>query len=249
MGLRLCPWTRPWTERERAAAEERRRARALSRAVAFVGACAVQAIGALALVLGWRHGNPASVVPPTVVTDVIGMRRRAPPRRPPQITHGVPIGALPSPTFQPPTLPAFTVARPVFRRRSLAHWASAATVAAGHAATAQALALGYHPGDGALPPWWNAAWGVEKRHPQFPWSRQPLTSWFDFDFDRGTLVITLHIGRRCAIALGLIVPFAGFGCAVGRLPPDPGRSDLFDRKYLPAPLVLPGPDLPPAPRH
>jgi hypothetical protein len=74
----------------------------------------------------------------------------------------------------------------------------------------------------------------------FPWSHQPLTSWFDIDPD--SFVIIFRLGRRCQIVF-LVV--AQFGCVVGHLDPEPGRSDLFDPKYRPRPLELPEPAVPP----
>jgi hypothetical protein len=35
----------------------------------------------------------------------------------------------------------------------------------------------------------------------------------------------------------LIIP--GFGCALGRIDPEPGRSDLFDERYTAPPIEIP----------
>jgi len=129
-------------------------------------------------------------------------------------------------------------------QRSPMDWAEAAKLAADRVAEAKDRAARYRPGSGELPAWWQAAWSPPKPYPVFPWSRQPLTSWFDVDFDRKNLVTTIRLGRRCRIVFLWIEPL--FACVLDQLAPDPGRSDLFDRKYLPAPLELPKSDLPPA---
>jgi hypothetical protein len=88
--------------------------------------------------------------------------------------------------------------------------------------------------------WWFVR---EARHPldahgkSFPWSRQPRRSGVDIDPD--TLLVTFKLNWRCQVVLFLVVP--GFGCAVGRLNPEPGRSDLFDPKYRSRLLELPAP--------
>jgi len=69
--------------------------------------------------------------------------------------------------------------------------------------------------------------------PAYAWSHQPLGR--HFDFDSGVLVLKT---RRCGVALLLIIPM-GFGCAVGRLDPEPGQSDLFDPKYQVPELEMP----------
>jgi hypothetical protein len=85
--------------------------------------------------------------------------------------------------------------------------------------------------------WWLAQ---EAKHhsfasgKSFPWSRQPRRSWVDIDPD--TYLITFTLNKRCQVVLFLIVP--GFGCALGHLNPEPGRSDLFDPKFLSPPLEL-----------
>ncbi|MFT3907209.1 MAG: hypothetical protein QM718_12940 [Steroidobacteraceae bacterium] len=67
---------------------------------------------------------------------------------------------------------------------------------------------------------------------QYPWSRQPLSRHFDFHAG----VLTLRT-RRCVI--GLIIVLPAFGCLLGHIDPEPGRSDLFDGKYQAPPLQLP----------
>ena len=52
----------------------------------------------------------------------------------------------------------------------------------------------------------------EAPHKPFPWSHQPITSWFDIDPD--SFVIIFRLGRRCEIVF-LVV--AGFGCDLGHL--------------------------------
>jgi hypothetical protein len=94
-------------------------------------------------------------------------------------------------------------------------------------------------GDG----WLLAQEGRHHREPRpqpFPWSHQPLTSWFDIDPD--SFVIIFRLGRRCQVVYFAVV--AALGCTVGHLDPEPGRSDLFDPKYGPRPLELPEPAIP-----
>lgn len=74
----------------------------------------------------------------------------------------------------------------------------------------------------------------EAPHKPFPWSHQPLTSWFDIDPD--SFVIIFRLGRRCQVVFLVLVQF---GCVVGHLDPEPGRDDLFDPIYRPRPLELP----------
>lgn len=224
---------------------EGRRSRVLSRAVALIGACVIELVTGLALVTGWRHRNPtAAIAPLGRVTQAILLRRRAPTRRRLPIIRGALVRGAPLGSMEPPSLPGVRIQRRGLRRRSLAYWSAAATVAARRAAKAQAQIRQYHPGSGELPRWWKSAWETPRARPSFPWSRQPLSSWFDVSFDRKTGMTVVRIGRRCRIVFLLIEPF--FACVLDHLNPDPGRGDLFDRKYLPAPLVLPGPDLAPA---
>jgi hypothetical protein len=49
--------------------------------------------------------------------------------------------------------------------------------------------------------------------------------------------MTFTLNRRCQVSVFLILP--GFGCALGHLDPDPGRSDLFDPEYVSGPIDLP----------
>lgn len=233
-----------WAERRILAPQEGRRSRAVSRAVAFLAACAIQLLAGLALVLAWRSRNAVAPVPSGIVTQVILVRRPAEiPTRVPR-RWAYPIRGFGRPTRLELKLPRLNLPALERHRRSQLKWFAAARTAAHRVVEAQALAHRYRPGSGKLPPWWKAAWGAPKTRPTFPWSRQPLSPWFDVSFDRHNGVTTIRIGRRCRILLLGIDPF--FACFLGHLNPDPGRGDLFDRKYLPAPLVLPKPDLAPA---
>lgn len=86
--------------------------------------------------------------------------------------------------------------------------------------------------------WWAAQEARHQRrgaHAAFPWSPQGKLRGVDVDPEN--FIITFHLGRRCVVAVFVILP--GFGCALGHLDPEPGHSDLFDPKYRSAPLELP----------
>jgi hypothetical protein len=86
--------------------------------------------------------------------------------------------------------------------------------------------------------WWSA-FDEKQQHLSarraFPWS--PQRKFAGAEIDPDNFIVTFHLGPRCAVAVFVILP--GFGCALGRLDPEPGQSDLFDAKYRPAPLELP----------
>jgi len=88
--------------------------------------------------------------------------------------------------------------------------------------------------DGAMGSIPKSPFKVASARPAFPWSRQPLGKHFDADPHTGIVSVG---GKRCTLAFFLILP--GFGCSFGPLDPEPGRGDLFDRKYQPQPLELP----------
>jgi hypothetical protein len=73
----------------------------------------------------------------------------------------------------------------------------------------------------------------------FPWSRQPLSRAFDFDPD--SFELSLNLGKRCRLTFFMLVP--ALGCVLGSINPEPGRADLFDPKFRPAPIELPVPAL------
>ncbi|MGH8255890.1 MAG: hypothetical protein ACRET0_06715, partial [Steroidobacteraceae bacterium] len=118
-------------------------------------------------------------------------------------------------------------------------WARAAQLAAAGVAQAGRLAQRRQRASGELESTWPAGRGSSNPQPAFPWSRQPLTPWLDFD--PKTLTTSIRLGRHCGIGFVLILPV--FGCVLGHVDPDPGRADLFDPKFRPAPLELPTPAL------
>lgn len=138
--------------------------------------------------------------------------------------------SLPQPSARfPPAVPSIT--RRVHTQRD---WAEAARQAAADAAgqavlTRQRLAALDELPDGNQP----------RSHASFPWSHQPLASWFDFDAH--TLTTSLHLGKHCEFVLFVILP--GFGCVLGHLD-DESRGDLFDPALLPPVLQLPAPLMP-----
>ncbi|MGH8228074.1 MAG: hypothetical protein ACREU3_09265 [Steroidobacteraceae bacterium] len=224
------------------------------RAAAIVAACAVQLILALALLSGWRYRRPAVPVPTVTPMPVMLLRGSAARALGEERTPArAAIRLLPPIRTPSPTLPNLDLSPPEPRTvehppREPLDWAAAAQRAARRVVGQGALLRRYHPGSAELPPWWHI--GPDSRSstpPSFPWSRQPLTSWFDIDYDHHWPAVSVSIAGRCKLFLALSLPFFGFGCAIGHLP-DQSRGDLFDPEYLPRPLRLPGPALvtPPA---
>lgn len=93
-------------------------------------------------------------------------------------------------------------------------------------------------------PWADAASATVHPYPAFPWSRQPLTLWFDFDV--GTLTSSIHIGKHCEVVFFVILP--AFGCLLGHIDPEPVEVNLLDPRSQAPPLELPPPALPVAAR-
>lgn len=153
----------------------------------------------------------------------------------PQLTLKTPAIVVPS----IPQIPLFTApATPV---SPSIDWNSQATVAAGALLSREQQRAAQQAAIGALP---FSNFEASKRirsatQPAFAWGHQPISSWFDIDPDSGALLF--KIGRRCVVYLWLT---AGWGCAVGRLDPDPGRKDLFDPRYLVPQVETPTPLLP-----
>lgn len=218
--------------------------RKVIRCLALAGACALQLIFISVLVASWRIRSPPAPAQAIAMTQIVvpsAASNSAPQSSPAPIataalapvpmtlTPAAPLLQLPS---AGPPLPA--------RTATSTDWAQAARLAAVGAARAELLAQRRRQASGERAP--TAADGAHSadQQPSFPWSRQPLTSWFDFD--PKTLAASIRLGRRCEFVLVLILP--GFGCALGHLDPNPGRSDLFDPKFRPAPLQLPAPALP-----
>lgn len=115
-------------------------------------------------------------------------------------------------------------------------WSAAAHAAARDliASEARELQLDGQMGSG----WWVAQEAKQQRrgaHAAFPWS--PQGKWRGVEVNPDNYIVTFHLGRRCVVAVFVILP--GFGCALGHLDPEPGHSDLFDPKYRSAPLELP----------
>jgi hypothetical protein len=142
---------------------------------------------------------------------------------PPQTVHldadALPLPALPQPGEAAPNAPAID-------------WSAAAR----RAATESAAELSLNTRRGAATgdtPWTDPRTTSSPR--SFPWSRQPLTPWLDFDVH--DLVVIVSLGSHCKIALFLII--AGFGCSLNHIEPDAARGDLFDPKLSSAPLRLP----------
>ena len=180
-----------------------------------------------------RHRLPGSE--PTITTYIFNpvtpspaseLPRARSARRPPANP-----AAVSEPASQP--LPAMTEER--LRTEEPIDWRASAHYAVREILAAEAIEATRNArmGEG----WWLAR---EARHSRdahgksYPWSRQPRRPWVDIDPD--TFLVTFTLNRRCQVVLFLVVP--GFGCALGRLNPEPGRSDLFDPRFKSQPLEV-----------
>ncbi len=144
-----------------------------------------------------------------------------------------------APTATLPPLVTPSVNFPADKSQASVDWAAAAQVASRGFVVAQEIASRQRNATGEQPlrgP--NAVDGSSP--PEFPWSRQPLTSWLDFD--PTTLVTSIKLGKHCGFGLFIILPV--FGCVLDHMDPDPGRGDLFDAKFAARPLRLPDPAIP-----
>jgi hypothetical protein len=163
--------------------------------------------------------NPAVSAPASQLPRARSARRQAPTSP-----------ALSEPALQPPA----AVTEEGSRIQEPIDWLASAHQAARDVLAAEAIEAKRNARMGAG--WWLAQEAKHHRiasRKSFPWSRQPRRSWVDIDPD--TFLVTFTLNERCQVVLFLIVP--GFGCALGHLNPEPGRSDLFDPKFLP-PLEL-----------
>jgi hypothetical protein len=223
-----------------------------SRAVkyaAFAAACALQLLFASVFVAVGRVRSPSAARQEVVMTQIV-LRTTPPKSAPESAPTPVAITTL-SPVPVTPVLPLPGLPLPVLRFPSPAHrkapidWARAAQLATDSTVAAETRARRQARASGELPGPERGSAGVANEQPSFPWSRQPLSSWFDFE--PAKLRATFRLGKRCVLVLVLILP--GGGCILGHIDPDPGRADLFDPKFRPAPLTLPEPALqsPPEP--
>jgi len=145
--------------------------------------------------------------------------RAQPPLSPARATMSAPPAPITEPLSQP-AAPATAVAPPDWHGLL-----EASARAAAQGALRQPRTMGEIP---------TSPYQSRQSTPSFPWSREPISKYFDFDRESG--IATLSLGR-CRLAFLLIIP--GFGCALGRVDPEPGRADLFDERYTAPPIELP----------
>jgi hypothetical protein len=115
-----------------------------------------------------------------------------------------------------PTFPAPSVSSPV---------EPPATASIAHDWTAEALSVAEQVSGRLAAAARRSSVNASKPPEPFPWTRAPLTPWFDFDPD--SFVTTLKLGPNCQI--DFFFPVAGFGCP-GQAP---ARGDLFDPQFEP----------------
>ena len=195
--------------------------------VALIAACAIQVVFAFALVDAWRPPMSKSSQPtitawilPAPVPAAIrsapqGLGSRKAPRLPTVAVPQLAVPGLSVPSLQP--------------RPPGIDWAAAAARAAQEVARADPSTSGK----------------IARTQPaaQFPWSKPQIgNQWIHFDPE--TFVTSITFGKRCAVALFLVV--LGGGCVIGHIDPDSGQGDLFDPKYRVPQLELPAPALPEA---
>jgi len=210
------------------------------RTAAFVAACVLQILIVGAFTVGLQVRSPRTKAPVSMMTQVLILPGEAAMSRPlPGLTQQSWLRPAPAPLSPRLPFPTFIFPVPERHPRPI-DWAAAARLAANSVGTAEAQRRRRRRASGELP------WGATDRAgstsppPAFPWSRQPLTGWMDFDPTK--LLTTVHLGRRCVLAFFLIIP--AFGCVLGHIDPDPGRGDLFAAKFAPRPLEIPEPVLP-----
>lgn len=207
-----------------------------SRALVFIAVLAIHLLFLSAIIKSWRGGRSLpvseSIVSTLLYMPVTGKPALAPnaPRfaaRTPAILPSFSEAPVEAPTQRSSEQPS---AEPPIDWSASAHQAVLELLKA----DASEKELSSKMGTG----WWLALEAKQQRRgsrPAFPWSRQPLHGRVDFDPD--SFVMTFTLNRRCQVSVFLILP--GFGCALGHLDPDPGRSDLFDPKYVSGPIDLP----------
>jgi hypothetical protein len=215
--------------------------RKVIRCAAFAGACVLQLIFISVFVASWRIRSPPAPAAAVAMTQIVVPSATSNPAPQPSPAPIATAALAPVPMTLTPAAPLLQVPSPgpslPARTAPSTDWAQAARLAAVGAARAELLEQRRRQASGERTAPDNAQ---SAEQPSFPWSRQPLTSWFDFD--PKTLAASIRLGRHCEFVLVLILPV--IGCVLGHVDPDPGRGDLFDPKFRPAPLQLPTPALP-----
>jgi hypothetical protein len=153
-------------------------------------------------------------------------------RRGPAVTKAPAI----APAVPASVLPQAQVPKQPVRANDFIDWTANAQQAARNVLAAEAAERARNSKMGAG--WWLAQDAKQQRrvgHSPFPWSRHPGPAGVEIDPE--SFVITFRLNRRCQVSVFLILP--GFGCALGRLDPEPGRADLFDPRYRSAPIERP----------
>jgi hypothetical protein len=224
------------------------RSREISRYLAWIAACALQLLFALAF-LGLGRGGGSRLPPPAVTAQIVLL-----PPNEASTTSAAAAPAprlMPSPLSGPPVTPQLSVPEinfPSQRKptppQPSANWAQAALLAAAQVVGARTLAQRRRQASGEMP--WPDAMPPPRAGASIPWSHQPLTRWFDFD--PATLVSSVNLGKHCQLVFFVILP--GFGCILGHI--DSGGGGHFEasfdlRSLEPPPLELPGPVLPTPP--
>jgi len=202
----------------------------------FIAVVAIHLLFLAAIIKSWRGGRSSSVSE-SIVSTLLYM----PVTTKPALTPSAPRLAARTPAILPPSSEAPVEALTQRTSESPSPAPQIDWSASAHQAVLDLLKadandkeLSSKMGTG----WWLALDAKQQRRRSrstFPWSRQPLHGRVDFDPD--SFIMTFTLNRRCQFSVFLILP--GFGCALGHLDPEPGRSDLFDPKYVSAPIELP----------
>jgi hypothetical protein len=189
--------------------------RYIRRSAALFGALALQLLFGLGFVRAFRVQKHSAVPAEVAVIQASVVIRRAPDLR------GTAAGAVPSvplPIAPPPppssldaSLPHLTLPALI---RSPVDWSAAALLAASGEADTLKLAEQRRRVTGDIA-WIDPRTSTAAVPQRFPWSHQPLTSWFDFDARH--LTTTISLGKHCSLSFFLILP--AFGCILGHIDP------------------------------
>lgn len=206
-----------------------------SRALVLVAVLAIHLIFLTVLIHSSRQRNRLTGAERTISTFIFNPLAPAPATDLPRARSGprqvVASPVVSAPTPQPP--PALTEVRS--RPEEPIDWLASAHQAARDVLAAEAIEA---KRNGRMGEGWWLAQDAKRSHyahgKSFPWSRQARSSWVDIDPQ--TFLVTFTLNRHCQIVVFVVVP--GFGCALGKLNPEPGRSDLFDPKYRSRPVEL-----------
>jgi hypothetical protein len=206
-----------------------------TRSLALLAVLAIHLLFVAVLIDSSRQRDRLPGAEPTITAFIFNPAASAPAEQLPRARSArrqVPA----SPAMSEPALPLpSAVTEERSRIQEPTDWLASAHQAARDVLAAEAIEAKRNARMGAG--WWLAQEAKHHRFASaksFPWSRQPRRA--GVDIDPNTFLVTFTLNERCQVVLFLIVP--GFGCALGHLNPEPGRSDLFDPKFLSPPLEL-----------